>query len=445
MDSVKSFIQKHKWLLIIWTAIDFIIIFLPQWLDAIWDLAEKIEGRQITMPHPNIIWVYWITVPVGIIMFGIAIWAVKSTKPPKVKEQIVEKSESLTDTLTAMHRRLGELQKEKANSFKVNYKQFEMRMPLLANVMGTVKLKEWHAFERKLESRIRKAIPPQPIPRYSYSPRRNFMEWSKWKQRVYLVGIAVAQEVRGELFESKKWTLADGNKLSDWIDGTGWGIKELRDKDPQWNSNRESITHYLTDSKLCELIGQHIDFSTFYHNQCLIVSYSKRFAKTSFSMMLHEALVDSPISLEKTERALGEINHQIEQRLLEMASPHPSPIQYPKPEMHVKIPSSPLTPAVNIYRASYISGELPILRVDYVASSTEVLANFEREAKLRIQKGDMQADILPVKLFPSVSGTVTNTAEYRIPESFRGEITVVPIVILGDGTQANTSPYRIDI
>jgi len=49
--------------------------------------------------------------------------------------------------------------------------------------------------------------------------------------------------------------------------------------------------------------------------------------------MLHEALIDSPISLEKTERALGEINQQIEQRLLEMANPI---IVTPVPEGDVK-------------------------------------------------------------------------------------------------------------
>jgi len=47
------------------------------------------------MPHPNIIWVYWITIPIGLAMFSIAIWAVRS------KGNDVEKGENPLDDIKA--------------------------------------------------------------------------------------------------------------------------------------------------------------------------------------------------------------------------------------------------------------------------------------------------------------------------------------------------------
>lgn len=93
MDFIKNLIQRHKWLLFVFIPIDLIIIFLPQWLDAVWGLAEKIKGEPIAMPHPNISW-YFITIPVGLIMFGIAIWAVRS------KRTIEKGSNNLNNNLT---------------------------------------------------------------------------------------------------------------------------------------------------------------------------------------------------------------------------------------------------------------------------------------------------------------------------------------------------------
>jgi len=54
-----------------------LVIFLPQWLDSVWSLAERIRGSPITIPQLAIS-LYWITVPVGLVMFGIAIWAIRS-------------------------------------------------------------------------------------------------------------------------------------------------------------------------------------------------------------------------------------------------------------------------------------------------------------------------------------------------------------------------------
>jgi len=48
-----------------------LVIFLPQWLDSVWSLAERIRGSPITIPQLAIS-------PVGLVMFGIAIWAIRS-------------------------------------------------------------------------------------------------------------------------------------------------------------------------------------------------------------------------------------------------------------------------------------------------------------------------------------------------------------------------------
>lgn len=88
MGIIRNFICTHKWLFWPFIVFDFIIIFLPQWLDSVWSLSEKISGRRLAMP--DIAWVYWITIPVGIIMFGIAIWAVKSGKPFEDKQSPVQ-------------------------------------------------------------------------------------------------------------------------------------------------------------------------------------------------------------------------------------------------------------------------------------------------------------------------------------------------------------------
>ena len=78
------------------------------------------------------------------------------TRVEPSKEKI-SKSENLADTLTAMHRRLVELQKHKSSHTKVKAKQLEDVIPTLADRMGTVEFKDWTKFKRDLKSRIRRA------------------------------------------------------------------------------------------------------------------------------------------------------------------------------------------------------------------------------------------------------------------------------------------------
>lgn len=112
--------------------------------------------------------------------------------------------------------------------------------------------------------------------------------------------------------------MVDGAKVSDWLDGYHWGIKELRDNDSQWKALFESISHYLRDRQLRRLTEKHIDVSLTYNSVCLGTYYSGRFPKSPFSLMLHETLVGSPISPEKAEMALSELLSDIEKRLAEL-------------------------------------------------------------------------------------------------------------------------------
>ncbi len=201
-----DFIRRHKWLV---TILSIIFIGLPQYIDSVWSLAEKITGRNIAMP--NITWAYWITVPISIIMIGAVIWAVSSKETIKVKKQIIDRNENLTDTLTAMHRRLVELQKDRASHSKIRLRKFEQVAPILADRMGTVKLKEWPKFNKSVKKRIQQAAGPRPNFRRKFS----FLEWEKYKEKVRLAGLTVALAVREELFQSKEWTLEDGVKISE--------------------------------------------------------------------------------------------------------------------------------------------------------------------------------------------------------------------------------------
>lgn len=72
MDYIKGFINRHKLLVKVFSIV---VIFIPQYVDSVWGLAERFRGGSITM-H-DITWAYWITVPIGGTMFGIAMWVIR--------------------------------------------------------------------------------------------------------------------------------------------------------------------------------------------------------------------------------------------------------------------------------------------------------------------------------------------------------------------------------
>jgi hypothetical protein len=82
MVSVKIFFGKHRWQSWVGTFLAILfsvaIIDLPQWLDSVWDLADKFSGRTITTHE--ISWLFWITIPVGIMMIAFAIWTIHKSQ-----------------------------------------------------------------------------------------------------------------------------------------------------------------------------------------------------------------------------------------------------------------------------------------------------------------------------------------------------------------------------
>lgn len=268
--------------------------------------------------HPYII------MPIIIIVSCLVL--LKRTFKKKVEQTgkqptIIVPSKTLTETLTEMHRRLVELQKEKASKTRIREKQFEKILPTLADRMGTVKLEDWPRFRRKFELRIRRAVPPFQHWRYFERPfkLRDYMrKRQEWKQQAYYAALSVASKVKDELFHTKEWTFEDGIKVSDWVDGYNWGIKKLRDEDMLWTELHNSISHYYKDEILRELIERHNDFSLIYNNISLMIYYSRKFPNNEFSFMLCETLIGSPISPEKAEVALGEIQGNIKKRLDEI-------------------------------------------------------------------------------------------------------------------------------
>ena len=71
---------------------------LPQSIEAIWSLAERISGANIVMPEISIAWFSWITIPIGLIMLLIIVWQVKRSKQP-VEETLALKKDGQQDAL----------------------------------------------------------------------------------------------------------------------------------------------------------------------------------------------------------------------------------------------------------------------------------------------------------------------------------------------------------
>lgn len=296
-----------------------ILKFLPS--VGLWIIGGGLQVSGVEIP-----WLGFTLIGLGFICLtipGFHYWKVlkgKSIKNFNVKTEIsmekVSKRKHLPDTLIAMHRRLIELQKKKASSINVQAKQLENILPTLADRLGTVNLKDWPKFKRSIKSRIRRVIPRRPKKIW-----RKPFDIIKWREKVHIVAINEAVKMRDELFNSKEWTFKDGLKISEWLDGYDLGVKKLRDNDKQWNALFMSLNPYFDDKVLRQLIDKNINFSYMYNNISLIIHYSEKWKNNEFSLMLHEALVGSPISPEKAELALGEIQGDITKRFEEIEKP----------------------------------------------------------------------------------------------------------------------------
>lgn len=284
-------------------------IFLPS--IGFWIIGGGLQISGVEIP-----WLGFTLIGLGFVLLvipGYQYW--KSSRSKSIKkdfEKEVDKSENLPNTLTEMHRRLVELQKKKASHTIVTAKQQEDVMPSLADRLGTIKYDDWPKFKNNLKSRLHKAVPRKPKKLWS-----NFFVRMKWRERARVALLSESVKMKEELFNSKKWTFEDLFKISNWLDGYDWGVKKLRDNDRVWKTLFESISHYSKDEELKKLIDKHIDFSYIYNNISLIIKYSEKFKDNEFSLMLHEALIGSPISPEKAELALSEILKKIDCRMSE--------------------------------------------------------------------------------------------------------------------------------
>ena len=249
-----------------------------------------------------------------IVIAGVGKLRGKKTIPTKVED--ISRSLNLTDTLTMMHRRLVELQQYKALHNKAGDRRLHTISPTLLFQLELIKPEELPKYKRGIKQRIQRRMP-----RRNFRRQFNFKEFMKWRDEVRLAELAVASEVKKELFESREWTFEDGMKISEWIDGHHLGVRELRDNDSQWNVLWKSISHHLMNTGLRVLIDRHIEMSRLYNNTCLLFHYSEGMAKTTFLATLHETLVGSPISPTKIDLVLGEILEDIEKELQKESQP----------------------------------------------------------------------------------------------------------------------------
>jgi hypothetical protein len=294
------------------------------WLSIALFLLALFLGVGLPMIIPStpyngvIIIIIGLAVSVPLFIWAYRLYRRQKSIPQPPKEAI---KLNLPDTLTAMHRRLIELQKEKASHTNVSLEQLKKALPTLADRAGAVKLEDWPAYKHEIQLRILKASPPKP--RMSLRGKFNFKRWARlneeYKEQVYHSALLVTREAKDELFHTKEWTLADCIKVSEWLDGYGWGVKELRDNDQQWKPLYESISNRLrTDDVLNVLIKEHIDLSYIYNSGCLIIHYSSKFKKDDiYSLILYEALMGSPMSPEQADMDLTKVLGRIEERLKE--------------------------------------------------------------------------------------------------------------------------------
>lgn len=404
-------------------------------------LQAKIQENWGDVISFTIIWVLPLLVSVGLVFLGYQLRGSKKQEYVKQKSDAttdLTKGSILTDTLTAMHRRLIEIQKEKVTNTKITLKQFQQFSPFLADSIGIIKLKEWPKFIKAVKRKIRRKVGLQIFKR-----PMTFIDRQKYKEYVYLIGSAIAKEMVNDLGKNKEWVLDDAVRISDCLEGQHWGIKAIRDSDPQWLKLYESIRLYLGDTTLSKLIQKHMDASYMYNSLSVLIEISHRWPKDAFAAMLHNSLIGSGISPVKMDIALSEVLSEIENRLLEIEEA--TQTQSPKAKITAELPASSLTPAVKIVRHEYVLGQPRTMRIEYVASSTDVLLNFQREAKIRIEQGNFKEEISPVSIAPGQYGTIASSADYRIPEWMKGDIKATPIIATLDGSRVENKPYIIHI
>ncbi|HUK55100.1 MAG TPA: hypothetical protein VLY20_00385, partial [Nitrospiria bacterium] len=90
---MSKFILRHP---VLWTSFSFLFIFLPQWLASVWSLFSpdplvKIIYSKVGLTMPTFS-SYWISIPIGFLMFGYLIYEQHFRKVPELGEIVQRKN-----------------------------------------------------------------------------------------------------------------------------------------------------------------------------------------------------------------------------------------------------------------------------------------------------------------------------------------------------------------
>ncbi len=91
-----EFFRRYKGILSI---LSFLFVGLPQWVDSMWSLSERIQRLQTT--HVDVRWLYWITIPIGLVSLIIIIWQSRKKATGREWEVYDRLSVSLRDLMNA--------------------------------------------------------------------------------------------------------------------------------------------------------------------------------------------------------------------------------------------------------------------------------------------------------------------------------------------------------
>lgn len=285
--------RKRRYIisLIIWAALHGLLWLLR-------GIAEEIIFNRIVshigISGGDVVVILGLTLGLGIL--AILIWMYIDTKREFT-------SQHLQNTLKEMHKRLRHLtdiQLSKKHPRKEELKEkIKIMAPVLMHKLELVDLDRWDNFKDSIAIQLKRPITEQ-------SKRKG-----TWHYKVS----GVAARIKKDLLDSKNWTMAGIDIIIEWFDSQTWALKEIREKDKQWNSLYETIEPFTRDGKLRELISKHISISYGSCNALLVAHYSAKWPTSIPIAVLHETLVGSPLNPVKIDLALSEILGDIDKRM----------------------------------------------------------------------------------------------------------------------------------
>jgi hypothetical protein len=208
-------------------------------------------------------------------------------------------SQHLQNTLKEMHKQMLHLKSLHPALTQADIEEAEAMAPVLMDKLGLIDMGEQDKFRGKLAAQIKRGI----------------TEKSKKDGTWYYKVAGAVSRAEKELINSRDYTAADLDIIVDWIDSQSWGLKQLRGDDKRWGKLFESIEPFSRDSKLRELIGNHIATSYSSCNMLLVTEAQPRWRNSIPLMVLQRALIGSPLNPVKTSLALSEILADIDKRM----------------------------------------------------------------------------------------------------------------------------------